>query len=80
MAAESRMLRARRRLQECAEVNRLAYEGLGVSLIATRLGFSRHKVYALLRWLGWRDEQQYSKWAKSKVAWQGKYPDDEAAA
>jgi hypothetical protein len=94
MAAEAKLQRARQRISECMEVNRLTYEGLSVTLIAQRLGFSRHKVRVLQFWLGWRHSSM--KWAlggrsdsdqapvaatdKRSSRWATPYPEDADAA
>jgi hypothetical protein len=59
------------------DVNRLTYEGLSVTLIASRLGFSRHKVRALQFWLGWRNSAE--KWvlrARATPGWARRYPEE----
>lgn len=76
-SAESKSDRARRRIRECGDVNRLTEEGLSVTLIAERLCFSRHKVRVIQFWLGWRNSKM--KWAlraKAAPGWVTRYPDD----
>lgn len=77
MAAESKVTRAKKRIAECMDVNRLTYEGLSVTLIGQRLGFSRDKVRAIQHWLGWRTSNM--KWALGS-AWCAKYPESESEA
>jgi hypothetical protein len=79
MLADERVERAKRRIAELMDINRLTYEGLTVALIASRLSFTRHKVRALQCWLGWRYSATAEKcptrrWPR-KGRWTMEYPE-----
>ncbi len=84
LAADSKMMRAKKRISECMEVNSLTYEGLTVTAIAQRLAMTRHKVRVIQVWLGWRlTDQRWSLGARSASrhrdsSWGMRYPESEA--